>query len=80
MTLTYVKESVNALPNVAGFLRVLRFLPHRMLTGGLTPNWPFRAMWSDMSHKVAALGTLESLGLDRVELRPWHSSAALNCK
>jgi hypothetical protein len=38
MTLTYVKESVNALPNVAGFLRVLRFLQHRMLTGGLTPN------------------------------------------
>ena len=63
MTLMW-KESVNALPKVVGFLRVLRFPP----TGNVDrvgwdypPNWPFHrscAPWSDMSHKVAARGAL----------------------
>jgi hypothetical protein len=63
MTLMW-KESVNALPKVVGFLRVLQFPP----TGNVDrvgwdypPNWPFHrscAPWSDMSHKVTARGAL----------------------
>jgi hypothetical protein len=72
------KESVNALPKVVSFLRVLRFLPQGMLTGwvGISPltDWPFHrsyAPWSDTSHKAAAIGALiESLQLDQVDLRP----------
>jgi hypothetical protein len=54
MTLMW-KESVNVLPKVVGYLRVLRFPP----TGNVDrvgwdypPNWPFHrscAPWSDMS-------------------------------
>ena len=63
MTLMW-KESVNALPKLVGFLRVLRFPP----TGNVDrvgwdypPNWHFHrgcAPWPDMSHKVAAIGAL----------------------